>query len=501
METCKRQGLKIEKKTVSESIVKVQEFFFLGKSFGGKMFDKKSTNKVQRKKKDSGDSELQEQLVRFSDERCEENALVVSCDQPFANELFKSFSEDFLKVDSVDLNTRSFSKELGKLFLCDTFTVFLETSNLRKTGIDRLHAIIDMIKSLFDNRVRVILYGSSMCESRSEKRFENISERSGGDRSVGDSLLPKGLLVSQLEKAKQDNEDISHKLEKAVQENQDVDHKLEKALQEKQDVYKKLEKAMQDKQDVNHKLEKAMQNIQDVNQKLQEAIMEREDINKMLEKALTEKNQYYQRLGNTEQEKRDQYKLLEKALTEKEELDEMLDSALQEHDTYYQKSECLKAENLQLKSLNPCQASSVSGNLIPVRVEVETQTPPANFPSSASTKESRRDSQVHIDQACQTKTVDVTPSCLSNIISRIEKDQSRLIADKVFRCIRNFSCKVVNIKNSAGRFSCKVNVTKGKNIMNLYDLLEFEAEGETMGEAKEAAFDLFVARIRAEADK
>ena len=59
----------------------------------------------------------------------------------------------------------------------------------------------------------------------------------------------------------------------------------------------------------------------------------------------------------------------------------------------------------------------------------------------------------------------------------------------------------MNQKNVAGRFSCKVNVTKGKHIMNYVDLLEFEAEGETKEESKEAAFDLFVARIRAEADK
>ena len=244
-----------------------------------------------------------------------------------------------------------------------------------------------------------------------------------------------------------------------------------------------------------------MQDIQDVNQKLQEAIMEREDINKMLEKALTEKNQYYQRLGNTEQEKRDQYKLLEKTLADKEKLDEMLDSALQEQEVYHQKSECLMAENLRLKSSIPCPTSSMSGKPIPAKVEVDTQTPPANIPSSASTKESGRDSQVQIDKACQTKTVDVNPSCLSNIISRIDKDQNKLTEDKVFRCIRNFSCKAVNIKTSAGRFNCKVNVTKGKSIMDYSDLLEFEGEGETMGEAKEAAFDLFVCRMRDEADK
>ena len=80
------------------------------------MFDKSSSHQVVNCNKGSDQQRgLQGDIGRYSDERLEEHAMVVSCEENFAKELFTSMGEDYLVVDNVDLNTKSFSKQLGNL--------------------------------------------------------------------------------------------------------------------------------------------------------------------------------------------------------------------------------------------------------------------------------------------------------------------------------------------------------------------------------------------------
>lgn len=174
MEDCHCQGIKLEKRGAYGCVTKVQEFFFLRKSFDGVMYPKQSDHKVVVSEKQSihRKSFSEDEIGKFCDSRCDEGAAVISCDEAFAKEIMTSLSEHYLVVDHVDLNSKSFSRELAKLFLCESsFSLFMETTNLSKAGLGRIQAITQHVKSLFDNRLRLILYGKPSCESLSEKRF------------------------------------------------------------------------------------------------------------------------------------------------------------------------------------------------------------------------------------------------------------------------------------------------------------------------------------------
>ena len=174
MVECKHQGLKAEKKKVTESISKVQRFFFLGKSFQGKVYSIKSRCKLVKKsstsRSDGFKHQTQMQVDNFCDERLKEGCALLSCDEQFAGELMSVLQEDHLVLSSEDFNDKAFFKELGTLFLCDKFNLFLETSNLSETGVKRMTAMVKMMSQLFDNRLRVFLFGdivhSHLCETR-----------------------------------------------------------------------------------------------------------------------------------------------------------------------------------------------------------------------------------------------------------------------------------------------------------------------------------------------
>ena len=97
---------------------------------------------------------------------------MLSCSDTFASELFSVLKEDHLVLSSDDINGRAFSKELGNLFLCETFNLFLETSNLSDTGNARLNVFVKTMSELFDNRLRVFLFGEDACPHLSETRFD-----------------------------------------------------------------------------------------------------------------------------------------------------------------------------------------------------------------------------------------------------------------------------------------------------------------------------------------
>lgn len=354
-------------------------------------------------KKKGGDieCELLEEIVKFCDERCEEDAVVVSCDQNFANGLFTSISEDYLVVTGNDLNSCSFAKELGKLFLCDKFTLFMETSNLNKTGKERLHVIVEKCKSLFDNRVRVILVGDSCFETLSEKRFDQKVENEDSTEPFGrenpaETLLPPKFLMSELNKMKSE---------------------LKKALQEKEDSNQKVKGLEKE----NASLKTKVENLQKTN--------------------------------------------------------------------FIVETELVKLKDAMANVNHVDFATQTS------------QVPPECKQASTNSKATQKNSIVVRDIESQTKKVEVTSSPLSVIVSKLEQDLTRSLVEKVHVWIKNFACSVVNTRQPSGRFHCKVKVTKGKHIMDCFDLLNFEAEDETMEGAKLAAFNVFVARLKVEADK
>ena len=168
---CNKIGVKVSKDCVTTSIKQVMDFFFTGKSFKGKLFTKKSTSKVVHVNRQSRESEMLDQVSDFSDQRGEESPMIVSCDDHAKKELCHAMAEPYLIISSTDLNTCNFSKCLGNIMLETRPNLFLETSNLSTVGRGRVEKVITDIRQLFDNRLRVFMFGSSTLEHLSERRF------------------------------------------------------------------------------------------------------------------------------------------------------------------------------------------------------------------------------------------------------------------------------------------------------------------------------------------
>ena len=203
----------MSKDCVTTSIKQVMDFFFTGKSFKGKLFTKKSTSKVVHVNRQSRESEMLDQVSDFSDQRGEESPMIVSCDDHAKKELCHAMAEPYLIISNTDLNTCNFSKCLGNIMLETRPNLFLETSNLSTVGRGRVEKVITDIRQLFDNRLRVFMFGSSTLEHLSERRFaahdetELFDQESSQNSQIiepqmkGESLLSKDVLLEALKES------------------------------------------------------------------------------------------------------------------------------------------------------------------------------------------------------------------------------------------------------------------------------------------------------------
>ena len=133
---------------------------------------KKSTSKFVSSKENAVNCELSENIELFSDTRVEEYPMVISCVDAALRDICEGTTEPCLIVPSSDLNSGHFGKELGTILLKEKTHIFFGTSGLSKQGKERLDAIVGEAKVLFDNRLRIILYGNSCLEELAEKRFQ-----------------------------------------------------------------------------------------------------------------------------------------------------------------------------------------------------------------------------------------------------------------------------------------------------------------------------------------
>ena len=484
---CKQLGIKLDqgagnRRCIEEYVQKVMDFFFLGKSHCGRIFSRKSKAKVMMKEKSDAESKLFKDIEDFCDGRLEECPIIISCDD-FLEELCRAISEPYLVVTSDDLNSCSYAIGLGKILLQDRCNIFMSTTGLSKTGKERLSTILKEMTILFDNRVRVILFGSPCVEDVSEKRFENSQTESSAVRTEQtpshdrkrfksseqsemvnsspidtefDTYLSKGYLTSELNRTKE-------KLSKAVKEKSESDFKV---LVLEKDNASLLEKAKVKKKEYQSKVE----HLEGQNSVLLEKLKFLED--EKLSQARKEKSDSDRRIKELEEENsslRKKSNEMEKGfnskLEELEELNSSLMEKLDEEDT----------------AVNHARTETED-----ILVTKETDIRPVNGP--------------RVNIGCQTKKVALTLSPLSFVLAKLEKDESYSTSAKVYSCIKNFDCSTQNRKGPSGRFHCKVKVTNGKHILEHPELLNFEGEGSTMAEAKEVAFEAFITSMREEAE-
>ena len=82
-----------------------------------------------------------------------------------------------------------------------------------------------------------------------------------------------------------------------------------------------------------------------------------------------------------------------------------------------------------------------------------------------------------------------------------EEDDKSSYSEKAYDCIKNFVPKIDFDKQPNGSVRCRVQILKGKRIVDYPHLLKFEAEGYNIFDAKENAFKVFVASLRNETER
>ena len=473
-DACKRQGMKIGKKEALACVKNVEKFFLLGRSFSGHQFLKSSSHKVVEGRKQQVKKSIHEENIdKYADSRCDEDAAVISCDEVFAKEFLTSISETYLLIEHADINSKSFSKELGNLFLSDSsFSLFMETSNLSQLGHARLKAILEGIKSLFDNRVRVILYGDPDFEAFAEKRFSsNDLEEEESDSLAATNKEKLTIALKERDDAIKDKECITKELQESLRDKSLSDNNLMKALHKIESIEKELRFVKEEKDAAITELSKSKTEFVEATGKIEELVRAKSKSDGELKENKIVEGKLRCRLQILEERNT----LLETQINAS--VKDVLEVAIQTDGDY---SEVLEV------------ATQTDGDYSKV-LEVATQTD-GDYSEVGAIKTEHK--------TTQTKHVNLTSSGLTNIVMNLERHAGVSdIVERVYRCIRNFSTDSKQIHMPDGRFQCIVKVTKGRHVVDEQDLLKFEGYGETMYKAKEAAFNNYIDKIKTEAEK
>ena len=159
------------------------DFFGVAKSVDGRSAAKtKSLNVMGRaswKRDLSGkrsSSKFWSLVKDFEAERVKLTTLIVSCEERNAESCVKGIDRPFLIISAEDINSKNFSKHLGKTMMEPTYYLCIETVGLDEDGSERLARFMRYIRDMFDNRCCVVLCApkevSGDVASYSEKHFE-----------------------------------------------------------------------------------------------------------------------------------------------------------------------------------------------------------------------------------------------------------------------------------------------------------------------------------------
>ena len=141
------------------------QFFTWAKQVKGENSSQKSANRIvmasSKRQPGSGEGvfdKLWAALSEFEGTRQYDTCVIVSVSEQNVAHCVKAADRDTLVVTAADLNRRNFSHELGKLLLGSSPNICLETEGLDVEGTNRLASILEKADSLFDNRLRLVLF-------------------------------------------------------------------------------------------------------------------------------------------------------------------------------------------------------------------------------------------------------------------------------------------------------------------------------------------------------
>ena len=154
----------IEKHQITNSVRKVMDFFGIAASVDGQtVTEVRSQNQIGKAsgKRDvfgqKSHSQLWRSVNNFEETRYAACAVIVGINDENVETSLKCIDRPFLLIPSNDLNSKNFTKQLGRIMLESSFIIIIRTGGLERSGSQRLLRFLKNIKDLFDSRVRVVL--------------------------------------------------------------------------------------------------------------------------------------------------------------------------------------------------------------------------------------------------------------------------------------------------------------------------------------------------------
>ena len=145
---------------IRASITKVKEFFGVAASVDGKTVSSVKSEIQLGKSSVKRDlfghrqrAQLWGSVSDFEESRSNANTVIVGLDTDDEEGLFKclkGIDRPFLSISADDMNSRNFTKPLGRTMLEPACTILIRTDGLLRAGKERLLRLLKPLQNLFD---------------------------------------------------------------------------------------------------------------------------------------------------------------------------------------------------------------------------------------------------------------------------------------------------------------------------------------------------------------
>ena len=400
----------------------------------------------------------------FEADRVKLTTLIVSSEEKNAEICIKGIDRPFLLISAEDMNSKNFSKHLGKTMMEPTYYLCIETVGLDEDGSDRLARFLRYIRDMFDNRCCVVLCApkevTGHISSYSEKHIvlDNPSlekkERVDPELKLEQTLERLQQVQEEASKLKKDNFILAKEVSAKETELNDTKTKMDSLFEDLENVSAK-ENALKDEivdsrlkwKETNHKLE------ENLREKTAENLSIKTELEKTLSTLEASERENFSLKKKIEDSENDLRKLKYESTIEAAKQKEVINDLQFKNDLLEKESPKLSKEIL---------SDMPPKNVIakPINSEVEKNTP------------------------------------LLTIKERLVKNKAKSSSavNLVARSIKDFKFSV-SFSEVGEVTQCAVTITHGKIIMNYPGLLSFVGEGDDKDSAKCNAFANFILAV------
>ena len=478
---CKKAGLKsMEEQDIVSSIANVSNFFLNLKCVGGQKAVGKSASALNQAGKKRFNSEVgvftkfwkavEDYELLHSDGHC----MVFSCDELNTKMCVRSLEHPFLVISADDLNCKDFKNQVGRTLLESKASVCVELEGLKREGMTRLVTFLKSAVKIFDSRIRIVVFGErgeftdidDFSRNYFEmKDFSQVSKKVKIDSLEVQQVDAKEALKRHVEILKKDKEVLKSDMDRMREKIADYQVMVKQLEEESSNFKEELrEKNVQLAQCKGDAIEGVVKN--------KELVEERSMLqSKMAEVKEAEDVKYRQILLHSKKVTDELFELKKELENDSEKNQKKIENLRKENDHQQDVIEELNKKleaqsNVGLSASNLSSSSPVITHGLKV-VTVETQTEVVEFAKSA----------------------------LSVLKEQLSKNiDSPSAVHQAYRSIKNLKCKEKFTKSVNGVY-CELKIIGGNNILKFPDLTNFNAEGMSEKESKNAAFAKFVKSV------